>query len=134
MEDKITISQKKAITKLVQAHKNIKDDPMTCAIWIKKGQTEVWIVEVMPTLEDEKEPVEAYHFTPGKFFNYPLALIAGNFQSISNTILYDKDLAKEISEGEIIWQDPLKKDADKLIKKSKAIAGTKCRKGYNGGV
>lgn len=90
------------VRELVEAHTKL-DEPMTTAIWIRKDQVEVWLVEVIPSMADDERAEEPTYFNPGVSFRFPLALIAGNRQSLEAAIRRDPKLARDVVDGSVIY-------------------------------
>lgn len=92
------------MTQLVEAHSKL-EDPMQTAIWIRQGELEAWLVELVPAFPsdgDEDVPLRPFSFAPGVSFRYPLNLIIGGEDEIRAAIIKDRELAKYISNGEIL--------------------------------
>lgn len=86
------------VQELVEAHAKL-DEPMTAAIWIRKNESEVWLVEVIPSMAEDENAGEPTYFNPGVSFRFPLVLIAGNRQSLEAAIRRDPKLARNIVDG-----------------------------------
>ena len=101
------------VKELIEEHVKLEDH-MTGAIWIRQNanEPEAWIVEVIPGMVDDECANEAVHFNPGLGFRFPLALIAGNKNSIEKAIARDKEFAKEIANGKILHDEG---DASHLV-------------------
>jgi hypothetical protein len=89
------------VQELVQAHARI-EDPTTDAIWIRSDATEVWLVEVVPSMFDDDRAEDATYFNPGVAFRFPLALVAGNRASLEGALHRDRELAKAVAAGEVM--------------------------------
>jgi hypothetical protein len=89
------------VQELVQAHARI-EDPTTDAIWIKPDATEVWLVEVIPSMSDDEHAEEPLYFNPGAGFRFPLALLPGNRASLEDALRRDRELAKAVAAGEVM--------------------------------
>lgn len=105
---------KQRITDLVQAHAEL-DEPTTAAIWIKRDDpAEAWLVEVIPAMANDDKADEDIHFNPGISFQHPLALIAGNLESLKKAVAQNKQLAQDIVDGQIVLPGG-KKEAETLV-------------------
>ena len=89
------------VDELVNAHATL-DEPTTGAIWINTGASEVWLVEVIPTMADDEKAEEPTFFNPGVEFRFPLALIAGNRQSLEAALRRTPDLARAVVDGTVV--------------------------------
>ena len=81
------------VDELVQAHARL-EEPTTDAIWIKTDASEVWLVEVIPTMADDDKAEEPTYFNAGVEFRFPLALIAGNRESLQGALRRSPELAR----------------------------------------
>lgn len=95
------------VVELAKTHAEL-DDRATAAVWIRKDETTVWLIEVVPTFpeigpeEDREEPI---FFNPGVYFRFPLALIAGTRRTLEKTIESDRELARHVASGDIVFDD-----------------------------
>jgi hypothetical protein len=89
------------VTELVEAHAKL-EEPTTGAIWIKTDAPEVWLVEVIPTMADDEKAEEPTYFNPGVEFRFPLALIAGNRESLEAALRRAPDLARAVVDGTVV--------------------------------
>ena len=89
------------VHELVQAHARL-EEPTTDAIWIKTDAPEVWLVEVIPTMVDDDKADEPTYFNPGVAFRFPLALIAGNRESLLAALRRSPELARAVVDGLIV--------------------------------
>src|SRR5690349_6924659 len=89
------------VQELVHAHAGLAE-PTTGAIWIKTDAPEVWLVEVIPTMADDEKAEEPTFFNPGVEFRFPLALIAGNRQSLEAALRRAPDLARAVVGGTVM--------------------------------
>ena len=92
----------KDIQDLVKAHVKL-DEPMTCAIHIYPQKQEVWLIECVPSMENEDQAGEPVRFNPGFIFRFPLALVAANMASLESAIIKDMNLAEEIYYGNVLY-------------------------------
>jgi len=106
------------VNELVQAHAEV-EDPATGAIWIRRDSSEVWLVEVIPTMADDEQAQEPTFFNPGVGFRFPLALVAGNRDSLEAALRRDVELAKEVANGEVVLDHP---DVQPLVALAKQLA------------
>ncbi len=106
------------VDELVQAHTEV-EDPATGAIWIRRDVSEVWLVEVIPTMADDERAHEPTFFNPGVSFRFPIALVAGNCNSLEAALRRDAELAKEVANGEVVLDHP---DVQRLISLAKQQA------------
>ncbi len=90
------------VAELVAAHESLKDDPACAAVWIRKDDSTVWLLEVIPTLPEEDRPEEPIFFNPGVAFRFPLALIAGTRRTLESTLRADPELARLVASGEVM--------------------------------
>lgn len=102
---------------LVEAHARL-EEPMTGAIWIRTGEPQAWLVEVLPDLGDDDQAAQPTFFNPGETFRFPLALIAANRSSLERAIRADRDLAREIAQGQVLHAGS---DADELVELARAV-------------
>jgi hypothetical protein len=98
----LTMIPLEKVKELVEAHTKL-DEPMTAAIWIRKDESEVWLVEVIPIMAEDENAGEPTHFNPGVSFRFPLALIAGNRQSLEAAIRRDRTLARYVVDGSVMY-------------------------------
>lgn len=105
------------VRELAAAHARI-EDPATAAIWIKREASEVWLVEVIPSMADDDRAEEPTYFNPGAGFRFPLALVAGNRQSLEDALHRDAELARAVAEGEIVLDGP---DARHIVELAKHL-------------
>ena len=89
------------VQELVEAHAKL-EEPTTDAIWVKTDAPEVWLVEVIPTMEDDDKAEEPTFFNPGVEFRFPLALIAGNRESLQAALRRSPELARAVVEGAVM--------------------------------
>jgi hypothetical protein len=89
------------VEELVSAHAKL-EEPTTGAIWIKTDASEVWLVEVIPTMADDEMAEEPTFFRPGVGFQFPLALIAGNRRSIEAALRRKPELARAVADGTVV--------------------------------
>ncbi len=89
------------VEELVNAHAAL-EEPTTGAIWIHTGAPEVWLVEVIPTMSDDEKVEEPTFFSPGVEFRFPIALIAGNRQSIEAALRRKPELARAVVDGRVM--------------------------------
>jgi hypothetical protein len=87
---------------LVAAHEALAEDPAAAAVWIRRDDSTVWLVEVIPSLREEDGPEEPIFFSPGVQFRFPFALIAGTRQTLETTLRSDLELARLVAGGEIL--------------------------------
>jgi hypothetical protein len=87
---------------LVDEHARL-DEPMTTAIWIKTGDREAWLVEVVPTMGHDEHPEHPVAFNPGLTFRHPLNLIVANYEDLTAAIRRDSDLANAIANGIVLY-------------------------------
>ncbi|HTA92215.1 MAG TPA: hypothetical protein VK745_21700 [Polyangiaceae bacterium] len=103
---------------LVNAHGAL-DEPTTGAIWINTGAPEVWLVEVIPTMSDDEKVEEPTFFSPGVEFRFPLALIAGNRQSLEAALRRKPDLARAVLNGRVMLD---RGDAKPLVELARELS------------
>jgi hypothetical protein len=106
------------VIELVDAHARL-EEPTTGAIWIKPGEPEVWLVEVIPAMADDETADEPVLFGPGVEFRFPLALIAGNRRSLELALRRKPDLAKAIVSGTVMLDG---EDARSLLEVAREVA------------
>jgi hypothetical protein len=104
---------------LVTAHTNL-DEPMTAAIWIRQQEDAAWLVEVLPELPQDGEPLRPMIFTASNDFRYPLKLIAGNLESLKGALPSDLDIARAIVNGEVLHNSD---DAVALVAAARSALG-----------
>lgn len=107
------------VQELAEAHARI-EDPATDAIWIRRDKSEVWLVEVIPSMADDDKAEEETHFNPGVSFRFPLALVAGNRASLERALERDRDLSSEVASGQILVDHG---DARALVDLARRLAG-----------
>jgi len=90
------------VAELVAAHESLRDDPAAAAVWIRKDDPTVWLLEVIPTLPEEDRPEEPIFFNPGVEFRFPLALIAGTRRTLESTLRANPELARLVASGEVM--------------------------------
>lgn len=90
------------VAELVAAHESLPEDPAAAAVWIRKDDPTVWLLEVIPTLPEEDRPEEPIFFNPGVEFRFPLALIAGTRRTLESTLRADPELARLVASGEVM--------------------------------
>ncbi|MBN1606605.1 MAG: hypothetical protein JW940_08215 [Polyangiaceae bacterium] len=81
------------VAELVATHEALAEDPAAAAVWIRRDEPTVWLVEVVPTLRDDDTPEEPIFFNPGVRFRFPLALIAGTRRTLEITLRANPELA-----------------------------------------
>ena len=96
-----TMIPRQKVEELVQAHAQL-EEPTTDAIWIKTDASEVWLVEVIPTMVDDEKAEEPTYFNAGIEFRFPLALIAGNIESLHAALRRSPELARAVVEGAVV--------------------------------
>ncbi len=106
------------VTELVSAHSRL-EEPTTGAIWINKDATEVWLVEVIPTMTDDEMADEPTFFSPGVGFRFPLALIAGNRRSLEAALRRKPELARAIVDGTVVLDSI---DVQPLVELAREVA------------
>jgi hypothetical protein len=109
---------RESVAELVRAHAAL-DEPTTGAIWIHHGRPEAWLVEVIPAMGSDARADEPVFFNPGVEFRFPLALIAGNRQSLEEALKRNVELAQAVAEGEVIVDQG---DAEALVELARQIA------------
>ncbi len=87
---------------LVAAHEALDEDPAAAAVWIRRDEPTVWLLEVIPSLPNAEGPEEPIFFNPGVQFRFPLALIAGTRPTLEATLQSDPELARLVATGEIL--------------------------------
>ena len=90
------------VEELVAAHESLLEDPAAAAVWIRKDDPTVWLLEVIPTLPEEDRPEEPIFFNPGVEFRFPLALIAGTRRTLESTLRANPELARLVASGEVM--------------------------------
>lgn len=90
------------VAELVAAHEALSEDPAAAAVWIRKEESTVWLLEVIPSLPEEDQPEEPIFFSPGVEFRFPLALIAGTRRTLESTLRKDRELARFVASGEVM--------------------------------
>jgi len=108
------MEKKQAVQELVDAHANLRDEEMATAIWIRQGDTPVWLVEVLPGFTDDDRAEEPTVMAAGKSFKFDLYLIAANEKSLRAAIQRDTALAKWIVEGQVVFNSEKGKELQGL--------------------
>jgi hypothetical protein len=90
------------VQKLAQAHSELPSEPTTGAIWIHRDRAEAWLVEVIPAMNADGHADDPVFFDAGVSFRFPLALIAGNRQSLEDALRRNVELARAVAAGEVI--------------------------------
>jgi hypothetical protein len=111
------------IQALARAHREL-NDPATGAIWIRRGEPEAWLVEIIPSMSDDERADEPTYFNPGITFRFPLALIAGNLASLKRAVKRNHALAQDIADGEVLYGDV----AETLSKYASGVAARPLRR------
>jgi hypothetical protein len=106
------------VRELAQTHARI-EDPATAAIWIWREASQVWLVEVVPSMADDDRAEDPTYFNPGAGFRFPLALVVGNQRSLEDALHRDAKLARAVADGEIVLDGP---DARHLVDLAKRLA------------
>ncbi len=95
---------------------------MSAAVWIHQGQTEAWLVEVLPGLPRDPNALQPIVFSPSADFRYPLHLIAGCLESLVSALGRAHDVARAIVHGEVLY-DNKAGDAEALLREARRVAG-----------
>ena len=106
------------VEELVQAHARL-EEPTTEAIWIKTDASEVWLVEVIPTMANDEQAEEPTCFNPGVAFGFPLALVAGNQVSLLAALRRSPELARAVVEGSVLRDGGV---AQSLVQLARAVS------------
>ena len=104
---------------LVRTHEAL-DEPMSAALWIRQDQSAAWLVEVLPGLPQDPDVLNPIVFSPSADFRYPLHLIAGRLESLTDALPRDKELARAITAGEILLDS---EDAQTLMRIARQVSG-----------
>ena len=88
---------------LVNAHAALEDDPMETAIWIKQDHSDAWLVEVIPSMEDDRHPERPIHFNAGRSFRHPLYLYGLNRTDLEAVLHGDLELASAVAAGTVLY-------------------------------
>ena len=72
------------------------------AIWIHRDRSVAWLVEIIPSMAADDRAGEPVFFAPGVSFSFPLALIAGNRESLEGALRRDIELARAVAAGEVL--------------------------------
>ena len=92
---------KEKVVELVHAHAKL-DEPTTDAIWIRPNATEAWLVEVIPSMDDDEKAEEPTWFNPGVAFRFPVVMIAGNRFSLEAALRRAPELARDVADGTVL--------------------------------
>jgi hypothetical protein len=103
---------------LARAHAAL-EEPTTGAIWIRRDAPEAWLVEIIPAMASDERADEPIFFNPGAAFRFPLALIAGNRESLEAALRRNIDLARAVAEGEVVVDQG---DAAALLELARQLA------------
>jgi hypothetical protein len=106
------------VEELVKAHSKL-EEPTTNAIWIKSEASDVWLVEVIPTMADDDQAEEPTYFNPGIAFRFPLVLIAGNRASLEAALRRSPELARDVASGRVMLDDG---DAEALVELAREVS------------
>jgi len=112
--------KKAEMQKLVGAHRRL-DEPMTAAIWIRRNEPTAWLVEVLPELPDDPRVDQPIVFNPSSDFRYALHLISGNARNLEGALSKKRKLAKDIADGEILFEEGAV--GSKLVALARKVAG-----------
>ncbi len=100
---------------LVNAHAQL-DEPITTAIWIRQTDREAWLVEIVPSMEDDVHPERHIAFNPGRTFRHPLNLIVANQGDVERAVRIDHKLAAYVAQGEILNGEEIGKQIVELAR------------------
>jgi hypothetical protein len=89
------------VEELARAHAAL-DEPTTGAIWIHRDRPEAWLVEVIPTMAADDHADEPVYLNAGAGFRFPLAIIAGNRDSLEAALRRNADLARAVADGDVV--------------------------------
>jgi hypothetical protein len=109
---------RESVAELARAHAEL-DEPTTGAIWVFPERPEAWLVEISPAMAPDERADEPVFFNPGVEFRFPLALIAGNRQSLEQALRRNVDLARAVAKGEVVVDNG---DAEPLVELARQIA------------
>lgn len=90
------------IVKLARAHSALILELATGAIWIHRDRSVAWLVEIIPAMAANDRAEEPVFFAPGVSFSFPLALVAGNRESLEKALRRDIELAHAVATGEVL--------------------------------
>jgi len=90
------------VIKFARAHSELILELATGAIWIHRDRSVAWLVEIIPTMAASDRAAEPVFFAPGVSFSFPLALIAGNRESLEHALSRDIELARAVAAGEVL--------------------------------
>ena len=105
------------VKKLAKAHTKLAERT-TGIIWINRNVDEAWLVEVIPSMQDDPKAHEPIHFSPGVTFRYPVTMFVGNLQSLRAALAKRKALARFVADGQIMAGA----DAKRLVRYAKQLA------------
>lgn len=104
------------VRELVRTHEEL-DEPMDGAIWIRRGEEGVWLVEILPDLPSDDSIYKPVVFAPDSAFRRTLFLIAGNLGDLLRHV--DRDRAIEILDGVVVSESAAVKE---LQQKARELA------------
>jgi hypothetical protein len=106
------------VEELARAHAAL-EEPTTAAIWIHRGRPEAWLVEVIPTMASDEHADEPVFLNPGVGFRFPLAIIAGNRESLEAALRRNAELARAVADGDVVVDAG---DAQPLVELARRLA------------
>ncbi len=86
---------------LAQAHAGL-EDRMDAAVWVRQGDHDAWLVELLPDLPADAHPARPVHFNPGRSFRHALNLLAAPRDDPERALHEDPDLAAWVADGEVL--------------------------------
>jgi hypothetical protein len=86
---------------LVVAHAGLPDR-MDAAVWIRQGDADAWLVELLPELPADAHPSRPVQFNPGRSFRHALNLIAANRADLERALGENNQLATWVADGEVL--------------------------------